>query len=139
MLSHARSLDPSNRRACVMRETCRGCGLCTRRCPMDAPRLEEAQGAAVNRTGKVAVRDEKLCIGRGICAYKCPSGSVRLKRHEITIDLPLTVYDYAIERLRGQWAALRAPRNGWSEGAAKPRRKGGRGRYLARRVPEPSL
>ncbi len=114
-LGHARSLDPSNYHACLTPETCEGCGLCTRRCPTGALRLEEARGEAAHPARKVAALDEKLCLGCGICAYKCPSGSLRLERREVTIDPPLTIYDYVIDFYQKS-RLPQAPQHGRREG-----------------------
>jgi Na+-translocating ferredoxin:NAD+ oxidoreductase subunit B len=49
---------------------CTGCGICTKRCTMDAIRVVE----------KKAVLDADRCIGCGLCASKCPEHCVTLAR-----------------------------------------------------------
>ncbi len=51
-------------------ETCKGCGLCTRRCQMEALHLED----------KKAVLDINRCIGCGLCVSTCPTHSLSLLR-----------------------------------------------------------
>ncbi|HOP63506.1 MAG TPA: 4Fe-4S binding protein, partial [Spirochaetota bacterium] len=44
-------------------ESCTGCGLCVKRCPMDA----------LTREGKKIIVNMDRCIGCGVCAVKCPT------------------------------------------------------------------
>ena len=92
-LHHGKSLDSSNYRVKTHPATCKGCGLCVKRCPMDALRLE-LSGEAKNKTGKVAVLDPETCIGCGVCAHKCPTNSLILQRREKTQDPPIDPRDY---------------------------------------------
>jgi len=50
--------------------TCKGCGLCTKRCQMDAIRLSD----------KKSVLDTDRCIGCGLCVSTCPTHSLSLVR-----------------------------------------------------------
>lgn len=49
---------------------CNGCGLCTKRCQMEAIRVCE----------KKAILDADRCIGCGLCVHTCPSDSLSLER-----------------------------------------------------------
>ena len=81
---HGKSLDVSNYLATMNPETCKGCGLCVKRCPMEAITLETSEKAN-NKVGKLAMLDADLCIGCGVCAYKCPTKSIVLiQRQEVT-------------------------------------------------------
>jgi electron transport complex protein RnfB len=51
-------------------DTCEGCGVCVKRCQMDALRLED----------DVAVLDIDQCIGCGLCVSTCPTESLTLAR-----------------------------------------------------------
>jgi formate hydrogenlyase subunit 6/NADH:ubiquinone oxidoreductase subunit I len=99
-LKHSMSLNPSNYRVRTNRETCVGCGLCVRRCPMEALYLEDCpeakdrvtvvaaenksgQKELKNKRGRVSLVNTDLCIGCGVCAYKCPSKSLVLERQEV--------------------------------------------------------
>ncbi len=67
--------------------TCKGCGLCVKRCPMDALRLETSPEAN-NKVGKCAVADFQRCIGCGVCVHKCPTHSLQLARRKEEQDIP---------------------------------------------------
>lgn len=92
-LKHAKSMDASNYRVRTHPETCQGCGLCVKRCPMEALQLESSPEAR-NKTGKVAILNLDLCIGCGVCAHKCPSKSLVLERREGIVDPPADARDY---------------------------------------------
>ena len=94
-LKHSTSLSSSNYRVRTNPETCIGCGLCVKRCHMEALHLEDYPGAKdritklasgkeiKNKTGQVSVLNPDLCIGCGVCAYKCPTHSLVLERREV--------------------------------------------------------
>jgi len=104
-LGHAAAMTPSNYWACSNSELCIGDGLCVKRCPMEAIRLEDSPDARnrvtkitdengkekelKNKTGKVAVVNTKLCIGCGVCAYKCPTKSLVLERRDVIVTPPV--------------------------------------------------
>jgi NAD-dependent dihydropyrimidine dehydrogenase PreA subunit len=56
--------------AAVNPETCKGCGVCVKRCQMDALRIEEEK----------VVLDLDFCIGCGLCVSTCPTDSLSLVR-----------------------------------------------------------
>jgi NAD-dependent dihydropyrimidine dehydrogenase PreA subunit len=49
-------------------ESCKGCGICVKRCPMEAVTLAD----------KTAVIDRDRCIGCGVCVPACPENSMAL-------------------------------------------------------------
>ena len=51
-------------------DTCKGCGLCTKRCQMEALHLND----------KKTVLDVNRCIGCGLCVSTCPTNSLSLVR-----------------------------------------------------------
>ncbi|MBW1800655.1 MAG: 4Fe-4S binding protein [Deltaproteobacteria bacterium] len=71
----------------INQETCKGCGLCVERCPMETLRLEDS-AEANNKVGKFAVLDPDRCIGCGVCVHKCPSDSLRLVHRKEEQDFP---------------------------------------------------
>jgi len=93
VMKHSKALDASNYRVRTNPDTCKGCGLCTERCPMEVLRLEDSPEAR-NETGKVAVLDSLLCIGCGVCAHTCPTQSLVLERREVIVDPPEDARDY---------------------------------------------
>ncbi len=93
LLKHHKSHDISNYRVRTTPETCKACGLCVERCPMEALRLEDFP-EATNKKGKVAVLDPDKCIGCGVCVYKCATQSLILERKEETYDPPKDVREW---------------------------------------------
>ena len=93
-LGHDKAMDPSNYRVKVTTpETCKACGLCTKRCPMDAIQLK-VSAEATNKFHKVVKVDTDLCIGCGVCVHKCPTKSIVLERREDITRPPKTVREY---------------------------------------------
>jgi Pyruvate/2-oxoacid:ferredoxin oxidoreductase delta subunit len=57
---------------------CTGCGVCVKKCPVDAIRLEK---------GKAEV-DVDVCFGCGVCSRFCPSSAIEMIRREKTRFVP---------------------------------------------------
>jgi Pyruvate/2-oxoacid:ferredoxin oxidoreductase delta subunit len=57
---------------------CTGCGVCVKKCPVDAIRLEK---------GKAEV-DVDACFGCGVCSRFCPSSAIEMIRREKTKFVP---------------------------------------------------
>lgn len=103
-LGHAKSMDASNYRVRTDPATCRGCGLCVKRCPMDALSLEKSPEAR-NKKGVAAVADSERCIGCGVCVYKCPASSLSLEKRETLSEPPDSPMDYVFRFLAERHAA----------------------------------
>lgn len=58
--------------ACYHKEKCRSCGLCARRCPFGAFRLDQTQ--------KLLTFNQELCWGCGLCANQCPGQAIEMKQ-----------------------------------------------------------
>jgi ferredoxin len=87
VLKHQKSHDFSNYRLKINPVTCRACGLCVQRCPVQALSLEDS-APAKNKQGKAAaLRNPDQCLGCGVCVHKCPSQSLILELRE-KIQLP---------------------------------------------------
>ncbi len=84
----------SNYMAVADLQTCKGCGLCAERCPMEAI-LMEATPDARNKTGKISIIDTEKCIGCGVCAHKCPTQSITLIHREEEENFPRTERELA--------------------------------------------
>ena len=103
-LKHEKSMDASNYRVRTHPETCQGCGLCVKRCPMEALQLQSSPEAR-NKTGQVSVLNLDRCIGCGVCAHKCPAKSLALERREVIVDPPTDARDYMKRFLADRQAA----------------------------------
>ena len=130
-LKHAEGFTPSNYRVRTNDKTCIGCGLCVKRCPMEAIQLQDASEAKnrittvvgkkgnkkelKNRSGKVSAVNLDLCIGCGVCAYKCPAKSLVLERRETIEGPPKDAREYT-KLVMADFAAARARRE---QGEAK--------------------
>jgi NAD-dependent dihydropyrimidine dehydrogenase PreA subunit len=91
-LNFDKSMDKSNYLVESTPETCTACGLCVKRCPMDAIQLKFSP-KSTNKFRKAVVVDTDLCIGCGVCVHKCKAESITLKRKEETTRPPETGRD----------------------------------------------
>jgi Pyruvate/2-oxoacid:ferredoxin oxidoreductase delta subunit len=110
-LGHHRSLDPSNYCLRTRPETCKACGLCLKRCPMNAIALEETAEAS-NKKGAAATVDLELCLGCGVCVHKCPTSSLTLERVAEPVEPPRDVRDYGARFLADRQRGVPLRREG---------------------------
>ena len=79
-LPHPVDFWASNFRAQVNTEACTGCGLCVKRCQVDAILLKG--------TPKKAVIGKTRCIGCGLCVTTCPADAINLVPTERETEPP---------------------------------------------------
>jgi len=110
-LEHHKSLDASNYRLQIQPEDCIGCGLCVKRCPMDAIQLKFS-AVVHNKYGKAPVLEPDLCLGCGVCVHKCPTDSLTLVRKEKIEDPPENMREYGMRFLKDRKAGVALKRTG---------------------------
>jgi NAD-dependent dihydropyrimidine dehydrogenase PreA subunit len=89
LLGHSQAMNQSNYQVKVIPETCKACGLCVKRCPMDAVELK-VSSEATSKFNKAVSVDTDICIGCGVCVHKCPTGAIELEHREETTRPPKT-------------------------------------------------
>jgi len=104
-LGHHKSLDTSNYRLRIQPQDCIGCGLCVKRCPMDALQLKFS-AEVTNKYSKAPVLDPSLCLGCGVCVHKCPTDSLTLERKEEIQDPPENVREYGMRFMADRKAGV---------------------------------
>ena len=77
------------------RELCKGCGTCSRRCPIDAIPREADPDPRFCKHGRPKV-DESLCLGCGVCALGCKSGAMKLHPRARRVLHPETTFERII-------------------------------------------
>lgn len=81
-------------------DRCRGCGQCTKVCPVGA--ITVAKEGDEKEKRRWAVRDGGLCLGCGVCYSECKFGAIGMKPREHRVYTPETMFDrivsMAIER-----------------------------------------
>ncbi len=92
-LGFEKSQDASNYLVKSTVETCKACGLCVKRCPMDALQLKFSP-KATNKFRKAVEVDESLCIGCGVCVHKCKPKSIMLERKAEITRPPKTAKEF---------------------------------------------
>ena len=77
----------------VNEDTCTGCSLCEKACPVNAITMEPL---ADNPKRKKAVVDHTLCLGCGVCVLKCRPESMKLKKREQRVIHPEDTFERII-------------------------------------------
>ncbi|MBW2637326.1 MAG: 4Fe-4S binding protein [Deltaproteobacteria bacterium] len=91
----------SNYMVQVNSETCIACGLCGKRCPIDAIKLVDKTDVKQSEEGKklkpkdlkTVSYDPDACIGCGVCVHKCPTQSLTLTKRDTVEDIPENFFD----------------------------------------------
>jgi formate hydrogenlyase subunit 6/NADH:ubiquinone oxidoreductase subunit I len=87
VLKHEKSHDFSNYRLKINPETCKACGRCVERCPVQALKVDDSP-LTKNKEGKAAKLNPDRCIGCGVCVHKCPTQSLSLEPRAEIHDPP---------------------------------------------------
>ena len=79
-------------RAWADEEKCIKCGLCAKRCPINAIEFIEDE--------KKIIFKENRCMGCGVCVYKCPTGAIVMKQLGEPADVSKTQMDFVLKFLK---------------------------------------
>lgn len=104
-MGHDKAHDVSNYLVEIDESTCKACGLCTKRCPMDALQLKYST-KATNKFKKSAMVNPDLCLGCGVCVHKCPTQSMKLVQKEEIQDPPKNMGEYMKHYMADRKAAI---------------------------------
>jgi len=92
---YANTVVTSNYIAAYDRALCKGCSVCSKRCPVEAIGRAEDPDPRFRKHGVPDV-DEALCIGCGVCTVKCKSGAMKLHKREQRVLHPETTFERVI-------------------------------------------
>ncbi len=74
------------------RDRCTGCGICSRKCPIEAIDRAPDPEPRFRKFGRPLVNRE-LCIGCGVCTLKCKAGAMKLHKRPQRVLHPETTFE----------------------------------------------
>jgi Pyruvate/2-oxoacid:ferredoxin oxidoreductase delta subunit len=86
------ALVTSNYIAGIQEDTCVGCGLCVKACPINAIAMVPLEKPESRKKQDARV-DTSLCVGCGVCALKCPTRSCLLTKRGQRLIHPETTFE----------------------------------------------
>ncbi len=92
-LDHHKSVDPSHYTISVSAQTCKACGLCVEKCPMDVLTLVHHPDSE-NKKHMAPMVEKEKCLGCGVCVHACPTESLGLIPSENPAEPPETPGDW---------------------------------------------
>ena len=102
VLKHEKSHDFSNYRLRINPETCKACGLCVQRCPVQALKIEDSPLAKNNQRKSARLVDSNRCLGCGVCVPKCPTQSLLLEPRAEIQDPPKDAREWMAKLVKDQ-------------------------------------
>ncbi len=92
---YARAVTTSNYIAALEPGKCNGCGLCAKKCPVNAIEMRPAETAGSKRP-MTPVIDESFCLGCGVCALACRREAIKLHPRPQRVLHPENVFEKVI-------------------------------------------
>jgi len=92
----------ANFQATVDMKSCEGCGVCEKRCQVNAVRVPEKK--------RPALVDLNRCIGCGVCVAGCPTNSISLFKNPTEVKPPPTredLYEIIMAKKKGRLGKLK--------------------------------
>jgi Pyruvate/2-oxoacid:ferredoxin oxidoreductase delta subunit len=90
------AVHTSNFLATIDDETCRGCGRCARRCPVQAIHLEPVPRDGHLKGKMRAVVDDTICMGCGVCHAACRQDALSMEARAQRVLTPSSTLDRVV-------------------------------------------